>query len=250
MKPQTYQRARERPDRQGISDTRVCKQGNTSLRSAWFRHRLANDRSRLARRHPNNHGVGGLSRTAWNRTPRQVLETAVLQRQNHSKPRAQECAAWAIGPGQDHAGVRLRHTSQRYKAANRGGVFRIATIVDRVSQACLLRVSSQNTEQPLPARSHNRCSAEFRFTTRLARICIRSGVDCSPPASIAPRQIPAAIRRHDTRHQIKPLRASRVAAAEPRQRHPTAGPQSKSCDGLVGIVRTRRQVPAMHADQR
>src|SRR5262249_15922070 len=34
-----------------------------------------------------------------------------------------------------------------------------------------------------------------------------------------------------------------------RQRHPAARPEAEAADGLVGIVRAGRQVPALEADQ-
>ena len=88
------------------------------------------------------------------------------------------------------------------------------------------------------------------LVTGLKRALGRVWLDRPPPVSVAPRQIPPAIRGHRAGHQIKAARARRVAAAQSRQRDPPTGPQSKSCDRLVGIFGTRRQVPAMHANQR
>ena len=75
-------------------------------------------------------------------------------------------------------------------------------------------------------------------------------LDRSPPASVAPRQIPPATRRQGRRHQIKAARPQRMAAAQSRQGDPAAGPQSKSSDRLVGVIRTGRQVSTMHANER
>lgn len=41
-----------------------------------------------------------------------------------------------------------------------------------------------------------------------------------------------------------------MAAAEPRQRHPPAGPQAEASDRLVGIAGACRQMPALEPDQR
>ena len=41
-----------------------------------------------------------------------------------------------------------------------------------------------------------------------------------------------------------------MAAAEPRQGHPPAGPQAEASDRLVGIAGTCRQMPALEPDQR
>ncbi len=41
-----------------------------------------------------------------------------------------------------------------------------------------------------------------------------------------------------------------MAAAQSAERHPAAGPQAVTREGLVGILRARWQVPAIEADQR
>ena len=41
-----------------------------------------------------------------------------------------------------------------------------------------------------------------------------------------------------------------MAAAEPRQGHPPAGPQAEASDRLVGIAGACRQMPALEPDQR
>jgi len=81
---------------------------------------------------------------------------------------------------------------------------------------------------------------------------MRSGrrrVDAAP-AAVAPGQIPARPRRSRCRNVVEALGAPWVAAREPRQRHPRAGPESKSVERLIGIGRAGRQVPAIVADQR
>lgn len=41
-----------------------------------------------------------------------------------------------------------------------------------------------------------------------------------------------------------------MAAAEPRQGHPPAGPQAEASDRLVRVAGACRQMPALEADQR
>src|SRR5207244_12611705 len=62
--------------------------------------------------------------------------------------------------------------------------------------------------------------------------------------------IPAGFSGQRGGHEIEPGAAERMAAQQPRQRHPAAGPQAKPADRLVGVFRAGRQVPAMPADQR
>jgi hypothetical protein len=102
--------------------------------------------------------------------------------------------------------------------------------------------------------AHSRRLASAGLAWGRSRGAARSGRACvrlvrSSPAPVAPWQIPSATRPHATRHEIKAARARWVATAQPRQGDPTAGPQSKSCDRLVGVIRTGRQVSTMHADQ-
>ena len=70
------------------------------------------------------------------------------------------------------------------------------------------------------------------------------------PACVAPRHIPARFFRQRLRHEIEPGRAPRLAAQQPRQRHPAAGPQAEAIERLIGIVGAGRQMPAAKADQR
>jgi hypothetical protein len=90
----------------------------------------------------------------------------------------------------------------------------------------------------------------MRSTWDHARLMIvLSGNIRSPPPTIAPRQIPPAIGREHARHQIKPTRASGVAPAQPRERHPAPGPKSEPANRLVGVMRACWQVSAVHSDQ-
>ena len=51
------------------------------------------------------------------------------------------------------------------------------------------------------------------------------------------------------RHDVEAGGAERMAAEQPRHRHPSAGPQAKAPDRLLGIGRAGRQVPALEADE-
>jgi hypothetical protein len=79
-----------------------CKQANTQLRAAWSRH----GRSQLAWRHPNNHCAASHLPVGRRGIADEGGSPGVFPRPNHSKLRAQECTAWAMRLGQDHAGVR------------------------------------------------------------------------------------------------------------------------------------------------
>jgi hypothetical protein len=70
------------------------------------------------------------------------------------------------------------------------------------------------------------------------------------PSCVAPRQVPTRSRRQRVRNEVQPGCAPGMAAQQAGERHPAAGPQSKSFERLVSIVRAGRQVPAMKADQR
>ena len=65
-----------------------------------------------------------------------------------------------------------------------------------------------------------------------------------------PRQIPSRARRSRQRHVVDARSAPGLAAQQPRQRHPAAGPQSETLDRLVAIDRTGRQMAAVVTDQR
>jgi hypothetical protein len=91
-----------------------------------------------------------------------------------------------------------------------------------------------------------------------ARPCVRAKawlkqtlwrVDPAPPPE-APRQIPSRARWSGQRHVVDPRRAPRLAAQQPRQGHPSAGPQPKALDRLVAIDRAGRQVTAVVSDKR
>jgi hypothetical protein len=209
------------------------------------RHRLAKSRSRLSC-HPNNlcasNPVPPARRGIADRDRIKFRKPVCFKRSKQSDREPEICGArveWC----QDHARL---ITSWRHETRNRADFFASQQALI-VNHACA--VASRRIRATAAARSRSRRSRTW-CTPRLERACGCFGAYRSPPASIAPRQIPPATRRHCTRHQVKAARASRVAAAQPRQRHPTAGPQSKSRDRLVGIVRTRRQMAAMHADQR
>ena len=52
------------------------------------------------------------------------------------------------------------------------------------------------------------------------------------------------------RHEIETRGSEWMTATESRERHPSTGPESEMIERKVGIVRARRQMPAMKADQR
>ena len=70
------------------------------------------------------------------------------------------------------------------------------------------------------------------------------------PSTIAPRQIPALIDGQRCRDEIEPRCSPGMTAAQPRQCHPSSGPQSEAADRLVGIGRAGRQMAAVKPDQR
>jgi hypothetical protein len=70
------------------------------------------------------------------------------------------------------------------------------------------------------------------------------------PAPEAPRQIPSRAIRFRQRHIVDSRSAPGLTTQQPRQRHPAAAPQAETCDRLVGIDRTGRQMPAVVSDQR
>ena len=69
------------------------------------------------------------------------------------------------------------------------------------------------------------------------------------PARVAPWQIPAGIRGLDRGHIVDAGRAPRITSQQPRERHPPARPQTETAQRFVAIDRTRRQVPAVVADE-
>jgi hypothetical protein len=114
-----------------------------------------------------------------------------------------------------------------------------------IGSYCKQWLVNRRDKGPLPAQR-----ACARPGTTLARLMIvLSGNIRSPPPTIAPRQIPPAIGREHARHQIKPTRASGVAPAQPRERHPAPGPKSEPANRLVGVMRACWQVSAVHSDQ-
>jgi hypothetical protein len=70
------------------------------------------------------------------------------------------------------------------------------------------------------------------------------------PSSKTPGQIPARAGRRGRRDIVDAGGAPGLAAQQPRQRHPAAGPQSESLDRLVAIDRAGRKVAAVITDQR
>src|SRR5579863_8257149 len=80
-----------------------------------------------------------------------------------------------------------------------------------------------------------------------ARLRCRIG---AAPARVAPWQIPERFGGQGGCDKIKPGSAPWLAAQKPRQRHPAAGPQAVPLDGLIGIIRTGRQMPAIQSDYR
>src|SRR5262249_58693877 len=75
----------------------------------------------------------------------------------------------------------------------------------------------------------------------LRRFAIPAGVGAVPTA-IPPRQVPARALGKRRRHEIKAVRAQRMAAAEPRQGHPAAPPQAETADSLAGGFGPRPQI--------
>jgi hypothetical protein len=74
-------------------------------------------------------------------------------------------------------------------------------------------------------------------------------VDAAPTAK-PPRQTPSRAGWRPLRHVVDPGGPPRLAAQQPRQRHPAAAPQTESLDCLVGVHRAGRQMAAVVADQR
>src|SRR3954454_8961888 len=72
----------------------------------------------------------------------------------------------------------------------------------------------------------------------------------TPPAAVAPGRVPMRALRRSFRNAIDARCAPWLAAQQARQRRPGAGPKPKTIEGLVGILRAGRQMPAMETDQR
>ena len=70
------------------------------------------------------------------------------------------------------------------------------------------------------------------------------------PASEPPWQIPARPVGFCRGHVVDSRSAEWLTAQQPRQRHPSAGPQSETPDRFIGIDRAGRQMPAVVPDQR
>ena len=69
------------------------------------------------------------------------------------------------------------------------------------------------------------------------------------PAAVQPGR-PGMPLRPNIGDRIDPGRSKTVAAAQPRGRQPKAPPRAIRVNRLQGVLRTRRQVPAMPADER
>jgi hypothetical protein len=106
-------------------------------------------------------------------------------------------------------------------------------------------------------RTPNQCGSSVAVPgTAAMRVSLGSGaarslrrVDAAP-ASKPPRQIPSRARRPCQRHVVDPGCTPRLAAQQPRQRHPPSVPQAETLDRLIGINRAGRQMPAVVTDQR
>src|SRR5215813_15132689 len=70
------------------------------------------------------------------------------------------------------------------------------------------------------------------------------------PAAVAPGQIPTRAIRQRRRHEVEPGGSEWMAATEPRQRHPAAGPQTEAANRLITVIRAGRQMPAVEPAQR
>ncbi len=70
------------------------------------------------------------------------------------------------------------------------------------------------------------------------------------PPPETPRRVPMCAGRRFIRYAVDAGRAPWLAARQPRERHPAAGPQPVAVERLVGIFRAGRQVAAVEADQR
>src|SRR5262249_51833217 len=69
------------------------------------------------------------------------------------------------------------------------------------------------------------------------------------PAPVAPRR-QAMPLTSNVWHRIEPVRAPGMAPADARQRQPAPAPGAVAIDGVEGVLRARRQVPAFRAHQR
>jgi hypothetical protein len=156
----------------------------------------------------------------------------------------------------DHAGVRANHVGsvRNHKPTWRFCNAAIPMVLGRrtcfESNGCTSNCRRLRAQPAARLRPVSLGRGRTRLAAGLGRAWGRVRLDRSPPVSVAPWQIPPATRPRRARHQIKTARARRVATAQPRQGDPTANPQSKPCDRLIGVIRTSRQVSTMHADQR
>src|SRR5262249_9346459 len=69
------------------------------------------------------------------------------------------------------------------------------------------------------------------------------------PAAVAPGQIPTRAIRQRRRHEVEPGGSEWMAATEPAERHPAAGPQTEAANRLITVIRAGRQMPAVEPAQ-
>jgi hypothetical protein len=169
----------------------------------------------------------------------------------------------------------IRNPTPHCSGARSRSISASATAGARLKRICCFRSDCPTTARPAPMprrrpsrhrHRHVRAGRDRRrMSDRSREADFSSGVEQrnaglphasrsravdAAPASVAPWQIPARTRRRDERHIVDAGCAPRLAAQDPRQRHPSAAPQAEAFDRFVAIHRTCRQVPAVVADQR
>ncbi len=155
----------------------------------------------------------------------------------------------AVGKGQrDHHSLLLLTRCLRMQVSVAGRVLDDGGVGPGGTAACL-KCKRGHDLYDGPKRC-NDCIAELLAPSARSRRRGVDGIIGPAPAPIAPGQVPARMVRERRRHEIEPGGPERMAAAEPRQRHPPAGPQAEASDRLIGIAGAGRQMAAMEPDQR
>lgn len=85
------------------------------------------------------------------------------------------------------------------------------------------------------------------LAARSIRRCPSAGGG-EPPSAVSPGG-EGVLRAADVGDRIEPVRAPRVAAANPRKGEPAPSPRAVGIDGLQRVLGAAGQVPALHAEQ-
>ncbi len=102
---------------------------------------------------------------------------------------------------------------------------------------------------PVPGPWIPACAGMSELVSMAASQILGRVVPPRPPPE-TPRRVPMCAGRRFIRYAVDAGRAPWLAARQPRERHPAAGPQPVAVERLVGIFRAGRQVAAVEADQR